>query len=490
MNADGSLRFHTEVPVCYDTLLGNNQTLLEQARTILANSWEQAADVVFPGWGPCNYDAMVYPGVVAITFAGGTNGSTSPLGMTFTAALNKEIDQNKCGVLASRRVCYKPGVTGVQLISNDPDPVKQKFRYEVIHEFGHALAFAHEQERPDNWTAAGAPINCGQTDMGRKARTGGTYESPYDAASIMNYCATDPLVGGLPTRLSANDIAGVRKVYARNGSAHGFLIQSDTNSRLAVNAFGGAAAGTVIKLHDACSVANPDCTWSYQYGMLVSDTDPTLAINAVGGAAEGTVLKLSAACTPANPDCTWTYKNGQFLSDRNPALAINAANGARLGATLVVTAACTPSNPDCTWTMPNVMLSNARNTALAVNAFNGAGNEVALKLHDACTAANPDCTWTFRKGMLVSDTNASLAVNAFNGAADGTVIRLSNLCTQINKDCTWTWRQGELISDNSGATPLPINAAGGALFLAPLQLAAACTAANADCVFSGLFARN
>jgi len=263
---------------------------------------------------------------------------------------------------------------------------------------------------------------------------------------------------------------------------HGFLIQSDRDSTLAVNAWGGAAEGRVLRLHDGCSTANRDCTWSYRGGMIVSDSDPSLAINAVGGALEGTVLGLTRACRPDNPDCTWTYKNGEFLSDRNTALAINAGGGAQFGTTLVLAGACTASNPDCTWTIPHVALSSGRDPTLAINPSNGAAEGTSLKLSSACAVGNPDCTWTFWRGMIVSDRNAGLAVNAWGGAANGVALKLTSLCTSANPDCTWTWTRGQLVSDRS---PLPINAFGGAVDGAPLLLNSACTPTNPDCLFAG-----
>ena len=472
------------VPVCYAPD-GNNQALLAEAKTVLADSWGQAANITFVDWGPCvtGCNNPDLPSMVVVHFAAGTRGETSPRG---PAPANS--GQGRC-MPPEYPCCPTPGVTSVTLISNDTDRFHQRFRYEVIHEFGHALGFAHEQERPDNWQQ-GTPI-CNKFDNGTMAQPGGTYETPFDYASIMDYCSQEQVLGGYPTFLSSGDILGVRKVYGRNPAAHGFMIGSDRDPSLFVKAWNGAAEGTALALDNACTTSNPDCTWSYQYGMLVSDTDPTLAVNAWYGAAEGTELRLTRQCTRLNPDCTWTWKHGEFISDRDSSLAINALGGAHFGTNLILTKTCSPSNPDCTWHMPNVMLSSARNATLRINAFNGSGDGVPLKLHNGCTVDNPDCTWTFAEGLLESNNGSTLAMNALNGAVNGATVADATTCSPRNPDCTWTWKQGELISDNLSSGPLlPVNAVNGAVFGASLQLNRACTAQNVDCLFSGLFARD
>ncbi len=492
--------------VCYDGVDGNSPTLIAAAQRVLAASWSRASNLVFVGrsasgqqqsnWAQCDTSPRAAGNfsTIALHFCGGSStGSNCPVA---------SYDNNVRAVGGFRgqspnfgpvppssngHGLFQPGLTNVSIISDDPDTFSTRFRYEVIHEFGHATGFEHEMNRPDNFSAGGTALTCGASAV---KVNGGTYESPYDINSIMNYCAHDPLTGGFPTMLSGYDIQGIRNVYSRRTASHGFMIKSDTDASLAVNAIGGADEGTVLKLHSACTNTNPDCTWSYQRGMIVSDKFPSLALNAAGGAAEGTTVKLTAACTPSNPDCTWTYKNGQFLSDTDNTLAINAAGGAVFGATLKLTRACTASNPDCTWTLPNVMLSSNRDTTLSVNAFGGAANATTLKMNSLCDPGNTDCTWTFSHGQILSDTNSTLALNAFNGATNGATIKLINFCSSSNVDCTWTWKKGQIISDNHASGTLPIKATGGALDLATLNLNSGCTSTSPDCVFSGLFARN
>jgi hypothetical protein len=369
----------------------------------------------------------------------------------------------------------------MSLVSDDPDPFQTRFRDEVQHEFGHALGFAHEQDRPDNFNSMGASVYCRQTAINTP---GGTYETPFDLQSIMSYCAKDPLTGGYPTQLSSEDIFGVRKVYGRAPASHGFMIKSDAGN-LAVAVLGGTGEGSVLALYNMCDVGIPECTWTYQRGMIVSDADPTLAINAWGGASDGTVLRLTRACTPDNPDCRWTYEAGEFLSDTDFNLAIKASGGVQSGSTLALTGTCTSDNAECTWTVPYVMLSSHRDPTLSISPIGGTANGAALGLNNACDQTNPGCTWTFQKGRILSDTNPSLAISAT--AADGAAIQLVDNCDPSSSACSWTWMGGELISDWSF---MPFGAAGGAVDSASLTMRSDCTSTNPDCLFSGFVADN
>jgi hypothetical protein len=74
-------------------------------------------------------------------------------------------------------------------------------RTDAVHEFGHALGFSHEQNRPDT------PSTCADAPQGEN---GDILFGPWDLASVMNYCNPNWEGGG---SLSATDIAGVRALY-------------------------------------------------------------------------------------------------------------------------------------------------------------------------------------------------------------------------------------------------------------------------------------
>lgn len=192
------------VPVCFtsetNVLMPHDVPALhEDVQTILQNSWSAHANITFTGFGTCGSS---HPGQVKVEFVTQGNpdydkwsrGNTTPPG-------------------------YNSNGSVVTLIGDDPDGItvrdavssaSHRFRYQVIHEFGHVLGFAHEMKRPDNWNSAGAPIECGTNPTSQEysqyeVEPGGLYlTATYDSSSVMSYCA------GKPQNLSAGDISGVR----------------------------------------------------------------------------------------------------------------------------------------------------------------------------------------------------------------------------------------------------------------------------------------
>ncbi|QDT03105.1 Astacin (Peptidase family M12A) [Rubripirellula lacrimiformis] len=76
----------------------------------------------------------------------------------------------------------------------------------AVHEFGHAISFAHEQNRSD------APLWCQRE---RQGSDGDWFITVYDPDSIMNYC--NPLYNNNGD-LSPLDIAGARALYGAPGN--------------------------------------------------------------------------------------------------------------------------------------------------------------------------------------------------------------------------------------------------------------------------------
>jgi hypothetical protein len=332
-----------------------------------------------------------------------------------------------------------------------------------------------------------------QTTTAPTCESGGFTGETTNLNLVANSCC--PVGGDYPgIQFTESDVSGATAqacpTYLTTPTMHGFMIKSDTNSALAVNAWGGAENGTALRLANNCTVSNPDCTWSYVNGMILSDRNPALAVNAYGGAKQGTVLKLVTGCNTSLTDCTWTYSHGEFLSDTNPALAVNAYGGAKEGTTLELVNGCSSGLTDCTFSLENMMLSSSGNTGFNVNAYGGARNDGPLEIVNGCTTGLTDCTFSFHLGMITSDTNSSLAMNAYGGAASLNPVELVSGCSTSISTCTWTWSHGEIITDSSpSGSPLVINTYGGIFQGAPLKIVSGCNTGLSTCVLDGIFGK-
>ena len=76
----------------------------------------------------------------------------------------------------------------------------------AVHEFGHAIGFTHEQNRPDS------PKWCQEK---RQGTDGDWFITPFDLNSVMNYCNPRSNNGG---QLSQSDIEGVSILYPVKGT--------------------------------------------------------------------------------------------------------------------------------------------------------------------------------------------------------------------------------------------------------------------------------
>lgn len=173
-----------KIPVCWENPTAasdEDRALIESAAE---DTWDRYSGIDFTGWQPCVQNNK---GIrIKIEDSG-----------PHTKGLGNALDGKPNGMVLNTRF---HGWSPACAISEEK---RRSCVYSIaVHEFGHAIAFAHEQNRPDT------PGECEQPPQGGDGDN--TSLTPYDPESVMNYCNSKYNNNG---RLSLWDKYAVQYIY-------------------------------------------------------------------------------------------------------------------------------------------------------------------------------------------------------------------------------------------------------------------------------------
>jgi hypothetical protein len=177
--------------VCWENGTTANATERGWVRDVVASTWERESPFRFTGWGPCTAGSK---GIRILI------DDSRP----HTTALGANLDGVRNGMYLNFSFNTWTGCTGNVTncqCKNTPEGRQHCIKVIAAHEFGHALGFAHEQNRTDKTP------DCLEDAQGEN---GDWWVTPYDAQSIMNYCNPAWNNDGF---LSDRDKYGVRFLY-------------------------------------------------------------------------------------------------------------------------------------------------------------------------------------------------------------------------------------------------------------------------------------
>ncbi|NRB79816.1 MAG: hypothetical protein HRU38_14310 [Saccharospirillaceae bacterium] len=168
------------IPVCWESFTESSANQRSWIQNAVSDTWSDNSRAEFTGWGQCSSGSA------------GVRIQVSDVG-PHVKGLGKNLNGLSNGMVLN--FTYNNWSPSCQ------SDVQYCSEVIAIHEFGHALGFAHEQNRTDT------PDSCTDSPQGTD---GDVYIGKWDLDSVMNYCNPQWNAAG---ELSETDIVMVQKYY-------------------------------------------------------------------------------------------------------------------------------------------------------------------------------------------------------------------------------------------------------------------------------------
>ncbi|QSQ20116.1 VCBS repeat-containing protein [Pyxidicoccus parkwayensis] len=285
-----SLWSSPRISVCWENPTAANATERAWTQSAAEGTWGSVSAVDFVGWGTCTSTSrgiriqIADEGPHVKQLGSRLDGYVNGMVLNFTFANWGQSCQSQ------REYCIRAG---------------------AVHEFGHALGFAHEQNRPDR------PSTCTEPAQGSN---GNLMIGAWDLQSVMNYCNPNWNGNG---QLSATDIAGVVQLYRDVPRTQQFgydqswrvelhpRIAADVNADHRADIIGFANDGVVVSLSTGTGFT-PAQLWLANFGYnqnwrvelhprTAADVNGDVGADIVGFANDGVVVSLSTGTGFAPP---------------------------------------------------------------------------------------------------------------------------------------------------------------------------------------------